>query len=107
MTDRDATEVFSEWALRDRDLGMESGHAASVGEMLSMALSRIDGPFSAIDVGCGNGMMCVDLAREGFKDVTGVDYCKEAVDLAEKVAKQVEVNVQYKVGVLRSFGGFY
>ena len=27
MTKRDATELFSEWALRDRDLGMESGHA--------------------------------------------------------------------------------
>ena len=65
----------------------------------------VDSPI--IDVGCGNGMMCVDLAREGFKDVTGVDYCKEAVDLAEKVAKQVEVNVEYKVGVFCSFSGFY
>ena len=27
MAERDATEVFSEWALRDRDLGMESGHS--------------------------------------------------------------------------------
>ena len=58
MADRDATEVFSEWALRDRDLGMESGHASSVEEMLSMALSRIDGPFSAADLGCGNGWVC-------------------------------------------------
>lgn len=49
-----------------------------------------------LDVGCGNGMMVVDLAREGFTDVTGVDYCKEAVDLAVKVAKQVEVDVQFK-----------
>ena len=58
MADRDATDVFSEWALRDRDLGMDSGHASSVEEMLSMALSRIDGPFSAADLGCGNGWVC-------------------------------------------------
>ena len=74
MTDRDATEVFSEWALRDRDLGMESGHAASVGEMLSMALSRIDGPFSAIDVGCGNGWVCRALDEyEDCSSAVGVD----------------------------------
>ena len=48
MAERDATEVFSEWALRDRDLGMESGHAASVHEMLSIALSRLDGHFLSL-----------------------------------------------------------
>ena len=80
MTDRDATEVFSEWALRDRDLGMESGHAASVGEMLSMALSRIDGPFSAIDVGCGNGWVCRALdENEDCSSAVGVDGSEEMI----------------------------
>ena len=74
MTKRDATELFSEWALRDRDLGMESGHAASVGEMLSMALSRMEGPFSAIDVGCGNGWVCRALEdNEDCEVAIGVD----------------------------------
>ena len=30
-------------------------------------------------------MLCVDIAREGFSNVTGVDYCQEAIDLAAKV----------------------
>jgi hypothetical protein len=38
MQTRDATEVFSEWALRNRDEGMESGHANSVNEMLDIAI---------------------------------------------------------------------
>ena len=34
MSIRDATEVFSEWALRDRDEGMEIGHDNSVNEIM-------------------------------------------------------------------------
>ena len=41
MATRDATEVFSEWALRNRDEGMESGHANSVNEMLNLSLIHI------------------------------------------------------------------
>ena len=55
MSIRDATEVFSEWALRDRDEGMEIGHDKSVNEMLKIAIPMLDEPFMAIDVGCGNG----------------------------------------------------
>ena len=51
MITRDATEVFSQWALRDRDEGMESGHAKSVNEMLNIAIPMLETPFSAIDVG--------------------------------------------------------
>ncbi len=30
-------------------------------------------------------MLCVEIAREGFTKVVGVDYCQEAVDLARQV----------------------
>ena len=30
-------------------------------------------------------MLCVDLAKEGFTNITGVDYCQEAIELARKV----------------------
>ena len=33
-------------------------------------------------------MLCVDLVKEGFSNVTGVDYCQEAIDLAKKVGKK-------------------
>ncbi|XP_001603234.1 EEF1A lysine methyltransferase 2 [Nasonia vitripennis] len=41
-----------------------------------------------IDLGCGNGMMLVDLAKAGFKRLTGVDYSQKAIDLAKKVLKE-------------------
>ena len=33
----------------------------------------------------GNGVLCMDMEQEGFTDITGIDYCQEAIDLAEKV----------------------
>ncbi len=40
----------------------------------------------------GNGMLCVEIAREGFTKVVGVDYCQEAVDLARQVrARHVDL----------------
>ena len=34
---------------------MERGHAASVQAMLKLAIPQLNGTFSAIDLGCGNG----------------------------------------------------
>merc|ERR1712032_1785864 len=36
-----------------------------------------------LDVGCGNGLLTVDLAKEGFQ-VVGVDYCAAAIKLAKQ-----------------------
>lgn len=41
-----------------------------------------------IDLGCGNGMLLVDLAKSGFKKLTGVDYSSKAIDLAKKVLQE-------------------
>ncbi|XP_012250673.1 EEF1A lysine methyltransferase 2 [Athalia rosae] len=40
-----------------------------------------------IDLGCGNGMMLVELHDEGFTNLTGVDYSQNAIDLASQVLK--------------------
>ncbi|GIY64167.1 EEF1A lysine methyltransferase 2 [Caerostris extrusa] len=44
-----------------------------------------------LDVGCGNGMTLVFLAKAGFVDLTGVDYAEEAILLAEKIAQNKNV----------------
>ncbi|XP_073996202.1 EEF1A lysine methyltransferase 2 [Rhodnius prolixus] len=38
-----------------------------------------------IDLGCGNGMMLVELAREGYKELTGTDYSRKAIDLCKNI----------------------
>jgi trans-aconitate methyltransferase len=85
MTIRDATDVFSEWAVGDRDEGMESGHAKSVNEMLKIAIPRLKNPFSAIDVGCGNGWVCRKLETfENCYKVVGIDGSTEMIAKAKE-----------------------
>ncbi|XP_065221075.1 EEF1A lysine methyltransferase 2 [Planococcus citri] len=43
-----------------------------------------------VDLGCGNGMMLVELAREGYTNLMGVDYSKQAIELASTVVKNLE-----------------
>ena len=85
MTIREATDVFSDWALRNRDEGMESGHAKSVNEMLGIAIPMLKKPFSAIDVGCGNGWVCRQLETyEGCIRVVGIDGSVEMIIKAKQ-----------------------
>ena len=85
MKIRKATDVFSDWALRNRDEGMESGHAISVNEMLDIAIPLLRKPFSAIDVGCGNGWVCryLETYADCFK-VVGIDGSKEMIAKAKQ-----------------------
>ncbi|XP_014606912.1 PREDICTED: protein-lysine N-methyltransferase mettl10 [Polistes canadensis] len=44
-----------------------------------------------IDIGCGNGMILVELAKKGFKQLTGVDYSQKAISLANEILKENNV----------------
>jgi trans-aconitate methyltransferase len=73
---RPATDVFTEWAAADRDLGMEKNHAAAVDEMLAAAFAQLGDArnWTAIDAGCGNGWIVRRLRNSpGCESATGVD----------------------------------
>ncbi|KPI99609.1 Methyltransferase-like protein 10 [Papilio xuthus] len=52
---------------------------------------------SVIDLGSGNGYTLTELAREGFSNLLGVDYCTEAITLAEKVAQDQFPFIRFQV----------
>ncbi|KAK9299821.1 hypothetical protein QLX08_007274 [Tetragonisca angustula] len=41
-----------------------------------------------IDIGCGNGMTLVELVKQGFEELLGIDYSEKAVDLAREILKE-------------------
>jgi len=97
---RDATEVFSEWAGKGKDEGMERGHAASVNEMLNLAFATNNlskKPFSAIDIGCGNGGVVRKLQEmDNCQFAQGVDG---SISMIEK-ARTIDSEGNYSVAKL-------
>jgi len=76
--------LFSEWAIRNKDEGMERGHAASVKAMLDLALPRVGTPYSAVDVGCGNGWVCRVLeSNDSCQRAVGVDGSEAMIEKAK------------------------
>ncbi len=58
---------------------------------------------SALDVGCGAGLLCEPLARLGAK-VTGVDAAEENIGAATAHAEGVGLDIDYRHGELGSLG---
>uniref|UniRef100_G3MQQ9 Protein-lysine N-methyltransferase n=1 Tax=Amblyomma maculatum TaxID=34609 RepID=G3MQQ9_AMBMU len=49
-----------------------------------------------LDIGCGNGHLLIQLAKEGFTGLTGTDYAKSAVTLAKELAAKEAVSVTFE-----------
>ena len=58
---------------------------------------------TALDVGCGAGLLCEPLARMGAA-VTGVDAAFENVEVAKTHALQSGLNINYRAGELSGQG---
>jgi trans-aconitate methyltransferase len=93
---RHATDVFSEWAVKGKDSGMEIGHAPSVSEMLDEVIPLLEDGFSAIDLGCGNGWVVRLLKEMGAGHAEGVDG---AIEMIAK-AKSIDENNTYTHAML-------
>lgn len=42
-------------------------------------------------------MMLIELHRAGFKNLTGIDYTIEAIDLSKSIANDQEMDIQFMV----------
>lgn len=47
--------------------------------------------------GSGNGMMLVELYREGYRNLTGIDYSANAIALAKQIATDQNMNITYEM----------
>jgi len=56
-----------------------------------------------LDLCCGQGRHCLELARRGYRDVTGIDRSRYLIRLARRRAKQEELNVSFHEGDARRF----
>ena len=82
---RAATDLFSEWADNGRDEGMERGHAPSVDIMLARLLDGWNQPFTAIDIGCGNGWVVRRLGAHALcQHASGVDGAPSMIAKAKE-----------------------
>ncbi len=86
MSQRTATDVFSEWAEAGRDQGMERGHGPSVEVMLERVLAQRQEPFTAIDIGCGNGWVVRKLLTHPLcTNASGVDGASAMIEKAKSI----------------------
>lgn len=74
------------------DLGKETNQKLKTMHKIRIILMCI-----FILIGCGNGMMLVELYREGYKNLTGADYSANAVELSKRIAADQNMNITYEV----------
>ena len=91
---RSATEVFSEWAEQGKDVGMEKGHAAAVGEILTAGIAELaSADFRAIDAGCGNGWVVRMLSSmEDCKSAIGIDGASAMINRAKEIDSETYIH---------------
>ena len=79
-------DVFDDWARKDKDKGMETGHRQSVDAMLEFALNKFTQPFRFIDAGCGNGWVKRLVEKHPLcKHAQGVDGASEMINKARAI----------------------
>jgi len=67
-----------------------------------MAASAVQPHSQILDLCCGQGRHCLELARRGFRNVTGVDRSRYLVRLAKKRAQAEGLQVAFKEGDARN-----
>ncbi|CAN8001357.1 unnamed protein product, partial [Ixodes hexagonus] len=65
--------------------------------VVAWLLAHVSKSSSILDLGCGNGHLLVQLAKQGYAALTGVDYVARAVDLAMELAAKENVSISHSI----------
>lgn len=61
-----------------------------------------------VDLGCGNGMLLIELSSQGFSNLTGLDYSENAILLCKKVAEKYQSNIIFiRCDILVGLSSYY
>ena len=55
-------DVFSDWAINGKDVGMEKNHKLSVNNMIEFSIKKLD-YFTFLDAGCGYGWVVRKVSK--------------------------------------------
>jgi len=76
-------DIFDTWACKDKDKGMEKGHAQSVNAMLDIIKNKtniLNSHFNFLDLGCGNGWVVRKFSNNKLCNLAvGVDGSKNMI----------------------------
>ncbi|XP_041065866.1 EEF1A lysine methyltransferase 2 isoform X1 [Carcharodon carcharias] len=56
-----------------------------------LEMQKISKDVALLDIGTGNGVFLIELAKSGFTNLTGIDNSSTAVELAKAIAEKEEV----------------
>ena len=97
---KSATTIFNEWAIKNKDDGMQMTHTPAVMDMLQYSLSPLHTAFSFIDAGCGNGWVVRYMNNQSMCETAiGVDG---AIEMINK-AKRLDTEGQYILSDLMDY----
>ncbi len=88
MKKRPPVDVFSDWAINGKDMGMEKNHKLSVDNMIEFSVKKLNS-FTFLDAGCGNGWVVrkVSKLNKCIKAI-GIDGSKKMIEKAKSIDKK-------------------
>ncbi len=81
------------------NLGLKAGTNDVIAKKLEMKQisNHISDGLTVLDLGCGNGMTAIELAKRYKIKILGVDYAKEMIKTAKELLKKEEENLKGSV----------
>jgi 2-polyprenyl-3-methyl-5-hydroxy-6-metoxy-1,4-benzoquinol methylase len=92
-------ELFEEMGIEYEDYPFTKNTENEVEWMIKEYLTNPE--MRILDVGCGTGRHAINLATKGYKNITGIDLSPNLISAAKKVAKEKNVQVDFRVGDAR------